>query len=660
MTSIKYLTGLVVLAVFTISSCQRPILKLNASAKLTEIQVSCERNLMPKMVFIPCEAVALFSDGSSHSVTYDATWGSSDAAVLEAAQLTHPSWVRGIGAGTANVTAKIGAVSGTYKITITSATPATLAVAPANKVIRAGVQQQYTSICVFSDSTYFDVTNSATWTSNDTSVASVATEFDSRALVTGKAIGTTSIKAVFEGITGTTPITVFQKTLLTVQVNPSAVTVIQGLTSNMTLKGINTDLSTDDLTTAATWSVIDATIASISNATGTFGKTTAIAAGTTKVLATYGEFNSSGDVTVINPTLNSITVTPSNSSVANGLQKQLTATGAYSDGNSADISEIVVWSSGNTGIASVSNVANQKGTVTGTGLGTTAITATKGAVSGNTNITVTAAVLTSIAITPASASVPLGTSQAFTATGTYSDSTTSNITTSVTWASQDTSKATISNSAGTNGQLSTVAQGSVTITATMSGVTGQTTITVAPPSLTSIAVTPANPSIAKGLTQQFVATGTYSDASTADISSSVTWSSNNTGIATISNTSGSRGLATGAGMGSTNIVATSGAISGQTGITVTAATLVSIAVTPANTTIVPIVQTIQYTATGTYTDSSTADITATVTWASSNTSTATISNAGGTKGQATGVGLGSTTISATLGAVSGSTQLTGI
>ena len=37
--------------------------------------------------------------------------------------------------------------------------------------------------------------------------------------------------------------------------------------------------------------------------------------------------------------------------------------------------------------------------------------------------------------------------------------------------------------------------------------------------MASIAVTPTNPSIAKGLTEQFTATGTYTDSSTEDLTS---------------------------------------------------------------------------------------------------------------------------------------------
>ena len=101
---------------------------------------------------------------------------------------------------------------------------------------------------------------------------------------------------------------------------------------------------------------------------------------------------------------------------------------------------------------------------------------------------------------------------------------------------------------------------------------------VSPAELVSIAVTPADPSIASGQTQQFTATGTYTDASTADITTEVTWASSNTDVATIGE---STGLATAVAAGTAEITATQGAISGGTTLTVTAAELVSIAVTPA-------------------------------------------------------------------------------
>ncbi|HUW17599.1 MAG TPA: PQQ-dependent sugar dehydrogenase, partial [Actinomycetes bacterium] len=100
---------------------------------------------------------------------------------------------------------------------------------------------------------------------------------------------------------------------------------------------------------------------------------------------------------------------------------------------------------------------------------------------------------------------------------------------------------------------------------TASAVAGTYTATYAAPTLSSIAVTPVNPSIAAGADQQFTATATYSDATTANITSVATWTSTNAS-ATISST----GLAHGVSAGSSTISATVGAVSGSTGLTVTA------------------------------------------------------------------------------------------
>jgi hypothetical protein len=83
--------------------------------------------------------------------------------------------------------------------------------------------------------------------------------------------------------------------------------------------------------------------------------------------------------------------------------------------------------------------------------------------------------------------------------------------------------------------------------------------------LVSIAVTPANPSIAVGGHQQFTATGTYSDGSYQNLTNSATWTSSATSIATIN----SAGLATGVAAGNATITATYGSVHGSTTLTVT-------------------------------------------------------------------------------------------
>lgn len=84
------------------------------------------------------------------------------------------------------------------------------------------------------------------------------------------------------------------------------------------------------------------------------------------------------------------------------------------------------------------------------------------------------------------------------------------------------------------------------------------------PSLSSIAVAPANNNIPVGQIKQFTATGTFSDGSTQDLTSSVTWSSSAANFATIT----SSGMVTTVAAGSTTITATMGSKSGSTGLVV--------------------------------------------------------------------------------------------
>jgi hypothetical protein len=101
-----------------------------------------------------------------------------------------------------------------------------------------------------------------------------------------------------------------------------------------------------------------------------------------------------------------------------------------------------------------------------------------GAGSSGSSSSTTGAALISLSVTPADTTAVSGSSVSFRAIGTYSDSSTRDLTTSVTWSSSATSVATISNSSGSNGTAMTVSAGSTTIGATTGTVSATTTLTV--------------------------------------------------------------------------------------------------------------------------------------------------------------------------------------
>jgi uncharacterized protein YjdB len=168
--------------------------------------------------------------------------------------------------------------------------------------------------------------------------------------------------------------------------------------------------------------------------------------------------------------------------------------------------------------------------------------------------------------------------------------------------------------------------------------------------IVSLALSPTSAQIKPGANTQFSATATYGNNSTGDVSSSVTWTSSNISIATIN----SSGLATAVAIGTTNITAKSGSVvSPIAKLTVSNKTISVITVSPQNLTLSNGGQQ-QYTANATYSDGSNGDVTNAVTWSSSSSSVATITTAG----FVTAVGTGTSTISAALNGVIGTSTLT--
>lgn len=128
----------------------------------------------------------------------------------------------------------------------------------------------------------------------------------------------------------------------------------------------------------------------------------------------------------------------------------------------------------------------------------------------------------------------------------------------VTWSSDNTSAATVSSS----GLVSAIAAGSAIITATSEGRSGSWPLTIAASAVVSVAVSLAAPTIAVGSLTQ--ATARARDANGNELSRSITWSSDNTAVGTVS----AQGVVSGVAVGSARITGTSEGTGGSATITV--------------------------------------------------------------------------------------------
>lgn len=273
------------------------------------------------------------------------------------------------------------------------------------------------------------------------------------------------------------------------------------------------------------------------------------------VTATVGSLTGTAVLNVTAPVLTGLSASPSTQSVPKGASVSFTATGTYSDGSTQDLTATASWSSSNPAVAKAS-----AGSVRGVSPGTATITAASGGLTATGSVTVTAAVLKSITVTPSPVQLAKGTATQLAAVGTVHRRHDLGV--------------------DRHGHLGVVGAGR-----RRSGVDqlGQPRVGERPQRRDDRGDRqrrrprrhgcgdgdqchaevdrgdPGQPVGPKGTTVTFVATGTFSDGTTQVLSTQATWKSSSTSVASIS----SVGVATANNLGSAKITATFAGITGS-------------------------------------------------------------------------------------------------
>ena len=458
------------------------------------------------------------------------------------------------------------------------------------------------------------------WASNHTELASIT----DGGVVTGIAPGAVQITASTEGISATAPLTIVPAPVARVDVSLAANSLNVGQSTQAT--ATPRDAGGNPLAgRAVAWSSSNTAVATV-NASGVVN---AIGAGSANITATSEGINGSAAVTVstvVQPVA-TVAVTLGATTLVAGGSTQASVT--LRDANGSVLTgRTVSWASSNNGVATVS----QNGVVTAVAAGSASITATSEGKSGSASVTITAISVASVSVALGSGTIGVGGTT--TAAATTRDASNNVLTgRAIAWSSSNTAVATV-NAAGL---VSGIAAGSANIVATSEGVTGQASITVtAPPPpapVATVSVTLATASLAPGATTQ--ATVTLRDASSNVLTGrTISWSSSNTGVATVSQS----GVVAAVAAGSANIVATSEGVTGQASVSVTAppppAPVATVSVVLAAPSLAPGGST---QASVTLRDASNNVLTGrTISWSSSNTGVATVSSTGAVAAVANG------------------------
>ncbi|HEX3741998.1 MAG TPA: Ig-like domain-containing protein [Terriglobales bacterium] len=416
-------------------------------------------------------AIGHFNNGSTNNLSGIVAWQSSDPTIASFGSVNQLS---GVKPGVVTITATLGSITGSAQFTVTNATISFITVTPVNQTIPIGFHETYSAVGTFSDSSTHDISNSVSWTSDNSAVAAFGTMGSSTGVAVGVTPGTANVSASFSyagaSKTGSTSLTVSSATLNKIALTSTAGLIAPGATAQVNAKGSWADGSSQNVNVYVTWSSSDTSVATV----GISGTVTGQSSGTATITAKIGSLSATFGIVVEGSTLQSIKITPQNLKLPATIETQLIAMGTFTDGKQLDLTSAVTWTSSTPSVATVSNASVNPGVATGVATGGTTVSASFSGITATTNLTVTNATLTSIAVTPSNSAINLGTSQAFVAQGSFTDGSTVNITVQVAWSSSNNAVATISS----NGVASSASKGTTTIEASLNTVNGTTTLTV--------------------------------------------------------------------------------------------------------------------------------------------------------------------------------------
>jgi uncharacterized protein YjdB len=381
------------------------------------------------------------------------------------------------------------------------------------------------------------------------------------------------------------------------------------------------------------WASGDPAIATVSGD----GTVNAHGVGTVQVAASTGGRSGLALVTVTTIPVAAVHITPGNKALTVEESFQFSAEARDADGNVLT-DRPIHWSSNNEGVATVSTT----GVVTALAPGGAIISATSEGRSAPASVTVTAVPVASIRIQPSSLNLSSGQTAQLQAQPLDADGNPL-VARVILWFTNNASVATVS----AEGVVTAHALGTATITATSEGKSATTSVTVSPPSPNVVVLTPAQLLVEEGNSAQLSAQ-VLDDQGRELPNSTVSYSSSNTSVATVS----AAGVVTGVSPGTATITGSSSGKTGSAQVTVTATPVASVSVTPGQP-VIAVGATITLTAQA-LGSSNQPLLGRTVTWSSSTPSVATVTGTG----TVTALNAGSTVIFASIDGVLGWTNVT--
>lgn len=526
--------------------------------------------------------------------------------------------------------------------------------------MNVGERLQVSAMVTMSDGAREDRTSTATWSSENAAVVSVAS-----GLITAVSAGQSVVTARYESVLARLTVTVRGgsgggdggsgggggtgggggggngPTVERLQIEGVSSVAVGG-SGAVAAVAFFTDGSRETVTNQTVWSVAPSDVAVVSS-----GQLHGLRPGAATVTGAFqglsGSFNTTVSATALSVTSVAVSGTQT---VGVGNTSQLVATATLSDGSQMSATTLAQWESSNPGVATVAD-----GLVRGVTAGSAVITARVAGVAGQATMTVTTSgggtpTVTGLTLS-GDASVVAGQTLQLTATASFSNGTQQNVNATASWTSSSPSTAGVA-----AGLVTGNAAGSTTITATYQGqsATRQVTVTAGgggTPTVTGLTLS-GNTSVVTGQSVQLTATAQLSNGTQQNVTASASWSSSGSGASVAG------GLVTGNAAGSVTITATYQGQSATRQVTVSATPISVVSISVTGNLSVGIGVSSQLTVRATMSNGTVVDVTGQAAYQSSNPLFVSVN----ANGQITGLLAGLANITATYQGVSATVQVT--
>ncbi|QGQ97183.1 Ig-like domain-containing protein [Paenibacillus psychroresistens] len=463
---------------------------------------------------------AFYADGSSEVVTTKAKWESNNDNVATVSN----GVVTAFSNGNASISATYGGKTTTIAIDVDVARKLILD----NTTMQLSVNGNKTAIlkATYADGTVEDVTDRATWSSDNEAVA-IVSKGKVSAIKSGQAV----INAQFGN--NTAKLVVDVDVAKSLSLNKTNVSLRKGATEPLVLTATLSDGISKPVTDQATWTSDNDAIAYVTN-----GIVTAVSSGQAVITAKYGESTATVTIQVEIPTRLEVNQTDLFMKVADSQQLSLNG---YFTGSSepVDITTQAIWTTSNEEIASVS-----EGLVTGIAMGQATLVGKYGGKS--VSITVDVATPRRLIVDKSSIEMRANEEVQTVVTATYASGETYDVTEIAEWTTDNADIASV-----IKGNITAYKVGHATISAVYGG--KKVTISVNIDQATVLTANKQTLQLQSGASEQVTITATYSDGSSEDITDRAVWKSNSTAIADVKG-----GLITAVDKGETKITASYG------------------------------------------------------------------------------------------------------